>query len=398
MSYSDSGRGDSSTPRFGVPTRSISELTPPDLRSNRAGEAAGVWHSILSMVDQFRISDIGFKGGKLWVGIGKRVYTLLEPGVLSTELYMALIDALMQERPKIREAIKKDYRVEQDFSCEMMDAENRRPIRFRANFCYSGGMPAVVLRPLPDVVPTPEAIGLEHDLMERVLMLRRGIILMAGTTNSGKSTTIAAMLEGFNLRHNYHIVTLEDPVEIRFKDRMSVFMQREIGEESLSFEAGLRAAMRQAPHIIVVGEMRDYETIRTACLAAETGHIVITTTHADGVAMAASRLVDTAPPGKDHELRKLLSKSLKLVMYQTLPRRIAEEGGGRLCLREVLWVDGPAANMIASGRDKTLNDHMNSTERLGNKLFAKAFREAQHYLDPEDAAVLSSSFSEQLGG
>ena len=384
------------TPRFGTPTQGHENLKAPDLGTNGIREAARVWQELLGMIDPFQISDIGLISGKLWVGIGKRCHTLYGAGELSMDLYLALIDALTHDRPKLRETIKADARIEQDFSCEMQLSAGRL-VRFRVNHHLSCGIPGVVMRPLPSKVPSPDDIGLEMGLVESVMTMRRGIVLLTGTTNSGKSTTIAALLEAFNQRHKYHVVTLEDPIELRFKDKLSVFNQREIGEDSPSFAMGLRAAMRQAPHIIFVGEMRDYETVHTACLAAETGHIVLSTTHTDGVALAASRLVDTAPPGKDRELRKLLSRALKLVIYQTLPRRRIEEGGGRECLREILHVDHTAATMIGDGKDRSLNNHMLGTEELGNQLFARAFGRVESRLDPEDAEVLKTSFAEQLG-
>lgn len=386
-----------SAPRFGAPTQKLADLRAPDLGTNTPNESARIWNELQGMVEPFRISDIGFVGGKVWVGVGKRCYTLLEPSVLNRELYLALLDVLTQQRPALREAIAKDPRVEQDFSCEMADAHGRL-MRFRVNFAFSAGMPGVVMRPLPDRVPRASELKLDPGLVETVMTMRRGIVILAGTTNSGKSTTIAALLEEYNHRHRYHIVTLEDPVETRFRDNLCTFTQREVGTDTLAFGMGLRAAMRQSPHVIFVGEMRDYETVHTACLAAETGHIVLSTTHSDGVALAPSRLVDTAPHGKERELRKLLSRSLTLIVYQTLPRLRAEEGGGRECLREILHVDHAASAMIADGRDKSLNDHMLQSEEKGNKLFARAFLEQEYRLEEEDSQVLRTSFAEQFGG
>lgn len=234
--------------------------------------------------------------------------------------------------------------------------------RFRINLHRERGRAAAAVRALPADVPRLAGLGLPPGV-EALTRLPRGLVLIGGATGSGKSTTLAALVDEINRRDARHILTIEDPVEYEIPHRASVVEQIEIGPDAPDFPTALRAALRQAPDVIVVGEMRDSETMRIALAAAETGHLVLSTVHTTDAASAVSRIADSFPPERQGTIRQELSMALAAVLTQTLlPRR----GGGRAVAAELLFVGYGARQHIRKNALQHLHQEIVLTRKNGS--------------------------------
>jgi twitching motility protein PilT len=226
--------------------------------------------------------------------------------------------------------------------------------RFRVNVFQQRGTIGVVFRVIPFGVKTIEQLHLPK-VVESVAMEQRGLILVTGTTGSGKSTTLAAMIDHINSNRTCHIMTIEDPIEFLIRDRRSIVNQREIGVDTQSFASALRAALRQDPDVILVGEMRDFETIETALTAAETGHLVMSTLHTLDATETINRIISVFPPYQQKQVRLQLSSILKAVISQRLVPR--SDGKGRVPALEILVSTARVRECIADKeRTKELSD------------------------------------------
>ncbi len=226
--------------------------------------------------------------------------------------------------------------------------------RFRVNTFMQRGTIGIVFRVIPFGVKTIEQLVLPK-VVERVAMEPRGLVLVTGTTGSGKSTTLAAMIDYINTNRTCHIITIEDPIEFLIRDKRSIVNQREIGVDTNSFATALRAALRQDPDVILVGEMRDYETIETALMAAETGHLVMSTLHTIDAAETITRIVSVFPPHQQPQIRLQLASIIKGVISQRLVPRA--DGKGRVPAVEILVASARVRECIADPEmSKELND------------------------------------------
>ena len=221
--------------------------------------------------------------------------------------------------------------------------------RFRVNVFQQRGTVGIVFRVIPFAVKTIEQLFLPK-IIEKISQEHRGLVLVTGTTGSGKSTTLAAMIEHINTARTCHIMTIEDPIEFLVRDRRSIVNQREIGVDTHTFSAALRAALRQDPDVILVGEMRDFETIETALTAAETGHLVMSTLHTLDATETINRIISVFPPYQQKQVRLQLSTILKAVISQRLVPRA--DGKGRVPALEVLVSTGFTRELIAD-KDRT---------------------------------------------
>ncbi|HWH45131.1 MAG TPA: type IV pilus twitching motility protein PilT [Thermoleophilaceae bacterium] len=215
--------------------------------------------------------------------------------------------------------------------------------RFRVNAFRQRGAISIVCRVIPHQIRTIEELGLPEVISE-LAKEERGIILVTGTTGSGKSTTLAAMIDQINKAEAKHIVTIEDPIEFLHPDRRSVVNQREVGEDTTSFKRALRRVLRQDPDVILIGEMRDEETVQTALSAAETGHLVLSTLHTVDAPETVNRIIDFFPPHMHQQARAMLAGTLKGVVSQRLVR--TADGKGRVATCEVLRMTGRVRDMI----------------------------------------------------
>jgi twitching motility protein PilT len=205
--------------------------------------------------------------------------------------------------------------------------------RFRVNIFQQRASHAIVMRVIPQNIPTLASLNLPPQLGE-IVDLKNGIVLVTGPTGSGKSSTLAAVLDRINETHSYHILTIEDPIEFMHRHKRSIVHQRELHSDTPSFALALRAALRQAPKVILVGEMRDRETIEIALEAAETGHLVLSTLHTIDAAKTVERIIGAFPLGEQHTIRSRLAKSFRAIVSQRLiPRK---DGSGRVAIVEIL--------------------------------------------------------------
>ncbi|HEY0875937.1 MAG TPA: PilT/PilU family type 4a pilus ATPase [Vicinamibacterales bacterium] len=234
--------------------------------------------------------------------------------------------------------------------------------RFRINLHRERGRAAAALRLLPQRVPRLASLGLPAEV-EQLAALPRGLVLVGGPTGSGKSTTLAALVEEINRRDRRHIVTIEDPIEYEHVHHNSLVEQVEIGVDAPDFPTALRAALRQAPDVIVVGEMRDPETMKIALAAAETGHLVLSTLHTTDVASTVSRIADSFPAERQNTIRQELAMALAAVLTQTLLPRI---GGGLVPAAELLMVGYGARQHIRRNALQHLHQEITITRRAGS--------------------------------
>lgn len=234
--------------------------------------------------------------------------------------------------------------------------------RYRVNAFRRQGVTAMAFRTVSTVIPSPEELGVPGsiiDLYER----KRGLVLVTGPTGSGKSTTLAAIIDKVNNCRGAHIITLEDPIEYLHTHKMSMVNQREIGQDTQSYANALRAALREDPDVILVGEMRDYETISVAVTAAETGHLVLSTLHTIGAASTVDRVIDVFPPHQQQQIRVQLANVLEAIISQQLIPRA--DGRGRVAAFEVLHVNMAIRNLIREGKTHQIPSIMQTNRKLG---------------------------------
>ncbi len=240
--------------------------------------------------------------------------------------------------------------------------------RFRGNVIVQRGTLAAVFRAIPFDVPTLDKLGLPADV-RRLCTLPRGLILVTGPTGSGKSTTLAAMINHMNSNFEYNMVTIEDPIEFLHSHKRSIVRQRELGGDTLSFNNALRTVLRHDPDVIMIGEMRDAESISIALTAAETGHLVLSTLHTQTAPLTIARIIDSFPSEQQNQVRNQLSNTLRAVISQQLLPRL---GGGRVSAVEYM-VDTPAIrNMIREGKDHQIYSTMQTAQKEGMQTMDQA--------------------------
>lgn len=223
--------------------------------------------------------------------------------------------------------------------------------RFRVNAFHEKGNPAAAFRLIPNKIRTVEELGLP-DIMNKMTEYPRGLVLVTGPTGSGKSTTLAAMLDRVNRERAQHIITIEDPIEYQHHHKKSIVVQREVHFDTSSFSNALRSSLREDPDVVLIGEMRDLETISTAITVAETGHLVFATLHTNSAAQSIDRMIDVFPPHQQQQIRIQLSGILMGIVSQRLIPLI---GGGRIAAAEILVVTPAVRNIIREGKTHQLD-------------------------------------------
>ncbi len=267
-----------------------------------------------------------------------------------------------------------------DFSIEIPNLA-----RFRCNFFVGRRGEGAVFRVIPTEIKSFAALGLPPVLAE-MARAERGLVLVTGPTGSGKSTTLAAMVDLINSERHAHILTVEDPIEFVHNHKKSLVNQREVKVHTESFASALRAALREDPDVILVGEMRDLETISLAVSAAETGHLVFGTLHTSSAAQTVDRIIDVFPPHQQSQIRTQLSESLQGVIAQTLVPKI---GGGRVAALEIMTTTAAVKNLIREGKTFQLPSIIETNSNLGMTTLGQALQElvVRGIITPENAVI-----------
>lgn len=234
--------------------------------------------------------------------------------------------------------------------------------RYRVNVFKQRGCIGIALRTVTTEIPQAEQLGIPQSVID-LYTRKRGLILVTGPTGSGKSTTLASIIDKINKTRDAHIITLEEPIEYSHNHNMAMVNQREIGQDTESFANALRAALREDPDVILVGEMRDYETISTAITAAETGHLVLSTLHTIDAASTVDRIIDAFPPHQQQQIRVQLSAVLVCIISQSLVPNITEDG--RVAAFEVMHANPAVKNLIREGKSHQLQSVIQTSKREG---------------------------------
>lgn len=276
--------------------------------------------------------------------------------VLSPMDAKELVGQLLEGKPTLMEKFREFGEV--DFSYSTKQAG-----RFRVNVFMQKECWAAALRVISTEIPTMDQLGLPRPILEKLAQSKRGLILVTGPTGSGKSTTLATMVDYMNRSRKEHILTLEDPIEYVHEHKNCMVNQREIGADSRSYANGLRAALREDPDVILVGEMRDQETISTAITAAETGHLVLSTLHTIGAVQTVDRIIDVFPPFQQQQIRVQLANILVAVISQQL---MPCTGNKSRCIALEMMMTTPAiANLIREEKTHQIYSHIQTGKTVG---------------------------------
>ncbi len=281
-------------------------------------------------------------------------------GHLSIDDVKSMIYSIMTEQQR------SDYERDLELDFAISFGEH---MRFRVNTFNTINGPAAVLRTIPTKIYSLDDLK-APEVLRNLTELHKGLILVTGPTGSGKSTTLAAMVHHINLHHARHIITVEDPVEFVHKSARSLINQREVGASTKSFARALKSALREDPDVILVGELRDLETIQLAMTAAETGHLVLGTLHTNSAPKTIDRIIDVFPSEDKEMVRAMLSVSLEAVITQALVKRA--DGGGRIAVHEILLGTNAVRNLIRENKIPQINSMMQMGVKLGMKTMKDA--------------------------
>jgi twitching motility protein PilT len=257
--------------------------------------------------------------------------------------------------------------LELDFSYQLA-----RIARFRVNVYRDKGNVATAFRQIPQRIPTIKELGLPA-ILEELTRLPRGLVLVTGPTGSGKSTSLAAMINQINTETSRHIITIEDPIEYLHTHRFSIINQREVGQDTRQFKNALRAALREDPDVILVGEMRDLETMQMAVSAAETGHLVFATLHTNSAATSVERIVDSFPEGGKEQVRLQLSNNLQAILCQQLLPRANQPG--RVCAMEIMRASAAIRNLIRENKAHQITSMIQTSANVGMQTMDQSLRD-----------------------
>lgn len=268
--------------------------------------------------------------------------------------------------------------LESDFSTEVQGIARFRVNVFKQMYGIAG-----VFRVIPEIIPTLDDLQMPA-IFKEIVQLPNGLILITGPTGSGKSTTLAAMVDYINEHSPLHIITIEDPIEFTHQSKKSLINQREVHRDTKEFSAALRASLREDPDVILVGELRDLETIRLALTAAETGHLVLATLHTSSAPRTVNRIVDVFPAGEKNMIRNMLSESLQAVICQTLVKKV---GGGRAAALEIMVGTTSIRNLIREDKIAQMYSAIQTGSQLGMRTLDQYLQDlvSKHIISIETA-------------
>ena len=334
-----------------VPALGIREVDPEQTPSRRA-------EFVLDQVLERMVAD---GGSDLHLSVGRPPAVRINGEIVSREEFSPLTSRQIQDAvyEMLTDRQKRTFEEERELDCAY---ELAGVARFRVNLMRQQESVSAVMRTIPWKILPLEALNMPATLNE-LAYLPRGLVLVTGPTGSGKSTTLASLIDLANRTRKAHIVTIEDPIEFVHQHKQSVINQREVGRDTHSFANALRHVLRQDPDIILVGEMRDLETISIALTAAETGHLVFGTLHTSSAASTVDRIIDVFPAGQQSQIRTQLASSLEAVVCQTLCKTQDEKG--RIAATEVMLATPAIRNLIREGKIQSIPSTLQTSGNLG---------------------------------
>jgi len=296
----------------------------------------------------------------------------------------AMLEALAP--PEKWKEFEKDW--DTDFACDVPDLA-----RYRASYFMDRFGPGAVFRAIPPTVPTAEQVGLPRAVMD-LCFLTKGLVVITGPSGCGKTSTMASMIDYINDQRKDHVITVEDPIEYRFSTKSCLINQREVHRHTESFKRALRAALREDPDIVMIGEMRDLETVEIALETAETGHLVFGTMTTATAISTVDRIIDQFPPGRQSQIRTMMSSSLKGIISQALCKK---KTGGRVAAMEILLSSPAVSTSIREAKTYQISSAMQVGGKAGMRIMSDALLELvkQKVIDPEEAYIRSGA-SEEL--
>lgn len=319
-------------------------------------------------LDKIFRTAVQYKASDIFITTGAKPTLRINGDLVKVDEHPVLTKKLAEEylleilNPEQKKQFEKN--LDMDFSLEIETIA-----RFRVNIFVQRKGIAAVFRLIPESVLTMDDLGLPTQL-KKATQLKSGLVIVTGPSGSGKTTTLASMINEINRNQKKHIITVEDPIEYVHQDNQSMVQQREVGVHTLSFQRALKSALRENPDIILLGEMRDLETIQQAITAAETGHLVFTTLHTMGCAESVDRIIDSFPSGQQNQIRSQLSTSLRAIFWQTLIK--TKDGKGRVGAFEILFANNAVANMIRKGSTHQINSVIETSTKEGMQTMKKS--------------------------
>jgi twitching motility protein PilT len=313
-------------------------------------------HDILQMVVDQQGSDIHLITGiKPYLRVDGSLIPIEEAPVLQAEQMQALIHPIMTDHQRQYVEVNKEI----DFGYQFGDKG-----RFRVNVYYQRGEMAAALRLIPATIRSIEELGLPQ-IFHQMTTFKQGLVLVTGPTGEGKSTTLAAVIDEINQERNEHILTIEDPIEFVYQPKKSIISQREINQDTHGWDISLRSALREDPDVVLVGELRDHETIAAALTVAETGHLVFGTLHTFSAAQTIDRIIDVFPAAQQNQVRQQLAATLQAVVSQRL---IPKVSGGRIAATEVMMANSAIRNLIREGKIHQVDNVIQTSGEQGMNL------------------------------
>lgn len=309
-----------------------------------------------------------YKASDLFIATGIKPALRLNGDLINIEEHPVLTKKMAEEY--LLEILTPDQKkifeqsLDIDFS---LDIENIA--RFRVNLFVQRKGISAAFRLIPENVTTVDELGLPTQI-KKATTFKNGLVIVTGPSGSGKTTTLASMINEINRNQKKHIITIEDPIEYVHKNNQSIIQQREVGVHTHSFQTALRAALRENPDIIMVGEMRDLETIQQAITAAETGHLVLATLHTMGCADSINRIIDSFPADQQNQIKTQLSESLKAIFWQTLIK--TKDRKGRIAAVEIMFTNNAIANMIRKSATHQINSVIETSTKEGMQTMKKS--------------------------
>lgn len=322
-------------------------------------------------LDKIFRTAVEYNASDIYITTGSKPVLRINGDLVEVHEHEPLTEVLAEEYiyETMTENQKKEFKEKRDLDYAV---ELPGIARLRANaFVQRKGISAV-FRVIPSTIKTMDELGLPQQL-KKIPGFANGIVLITGPTGSGKSTTLSSIIHHINTSEKSHIITIEDPIEFVHENKMSIVEQREVGSHTKGFAEALRSSLREDPDVLLLGEMRDLETIALALTAAETGHLVLATLHTSGAAKAIDRVIDAFPPSQQNQIRTQFSESLKAVVWQNLIKR--QDGKGRVAAYEILFNNHAVGNMIRKSKTFQIQSVLETGTSEGMQTMEKSLKD-----------------------